>query len=368
MTRRNLYIGNSGYGEILFENVDADGFANATTIYAAYNENSSARVDVKGTASGRSASQEILLGYKGRAEVNITDGGELKSGANAASSYEGQLEIGSYGTAVMNIRDGGWVYASGDTYLGMHGRGVVNISGEKSAFEVAGNLDIGANGYGELNIGQGAAVTYQSSRSGVSLFLGRFSTEHGVINLATNSKLISRKYVYIGGNGQGEVNVAGGELDFQGSDLYLGMEAGGMGRIIAEDAQLLLSDFSIGEEGDAEVRLKGVRLKIYRLWVGVAASSKATLLLDASQVECSWGMEIGFRGNGRMDVVNGSAITMWDTLYIGSTFGKADGVVAVDNSEIRIEDNGLSVGISGTGALNILNGGKVYAADNIHIT
>ena len=402
MTGQNMYIGNWGYGELLFEGgAEGIGEYNAAMIYIACDEGSTGKVDVKGTGSSLSASEEIMGGYKGHAVINLSDGGRLgspergislgvyegakaeisvsgtdsalQSGRALASSYGGKLEVGGYGEAVMNISDGGKVSASGDVYLGHYGRGVVNLAGAESSLAVGGSLDIGPSGYGELNVGSGVVFQYNPEhdyRRETDLYLGRYNLGRGVINMAANSRFTSYEYMYVGGDGAGEINLAANSvLEIYSASFYLGTGDSGTGRLTADNAQITLGDMTVGDEGDAEVKLvHGTKLKVYRLWVASAAGSNATFLLDASQITCDRYMDVGHLGKGRMDVMNGSLITMPDTLAIGSTFGEASGVMTVDNSEVRVEDTSLSVGSAGTGVLNIQNGGKVYIKEDIHIT
>lgn len=400
MAARNLYIGHSGRGELLFEGgAEGIGDYNAAMIYIANNEGSSAKVDIKGINSCLTASREIMGGYKGQAVINLTEGGALRamersillgvyegskaeinvqgvdsalqSGSAFASAYEGKLEIGSYGKAEVNIRDGGRVYASGDTYLGMYGQGVVNLWDDRAVLKVDGNLDIGANGYGELNIGPGVTFTYRpdSSRRELSLYLGRFTTGSGVINMGAKSGLISHEYVYAGGSGRGEIYMAADSvLELNSASFYLGKEYDGFGSLAADNAGIKVSDLNVGDYGNGELKLvNGSRLNVYRMWVASNALSKASVLLDASTMESLQGLEVGHYGEGRMDVLNGSTVTLGYTLYIGSTYGKAKGVMVVDNSKVTVEQSDLSVGVAGMGRLDIQNGGKVTVAENINL-
>lgn len=185
----NMYIGYRGKGELLLEaeasTWDYDEY-HAANVYMAYEQGSAAQVDIRRSTLLK-VKNETFVGCCGRAVLNITGGSLLESeegfifaGVNehgkaeiningqgarllSGSTYDDQkqgfLIIGHYGEAVVNVDGGGEIFGRGHIEIGVHNKGIVNLTGQHTALQNVGEMTIGSQdrSYGELNVLDGAA-------------------------------------------------------------------------------------------------------------------------------------------------------------------------------------------------------------------
>jgi len=265
------------------------------------------------TGEGSSWATEILMvGFSGEGTLEILDGGQVEDHA-------------------------AWIGVTPDV------NGIVEVSGPNSVWTNEAELVVGVWGEGDVTIEDGAQVTAGE------VYIGGVSFE-----------LLERAYDanYIpDGTGTVTVTGTGSTLNVAGSDtLYVGYS--GEGTLdVNEGGQVAADAVVLGGGPDA---------------VGIVTVDGV-----GSQLTADWEIVVGAWGEGNLTVANGGQVTT-DTMYIGgfdvneadfdpnmlADFGDAEGTGTVtvtgEGSQLQVsEDDSLYVGYTGTGTLEILNGGQV---------
>ena len=216
----SLQVGSGGSAATL--SVQSGGTATSTNGTLGYS-GGSGTVSVAGVGSSWTNSGTLYLGsdiYAGASDestgtVNISSGGLLTTGTtiagyNAASTgnvtvtgagsrwnNNETLFVGRLGTGALEIRNGGAVAVGFSSYLGQEAGAVgsVLVSDPASSWTTAGNVFIGTNGYGSLQVQNGGLV----SGAGHS-FIGAATTALGIaIVSGAGSTWNMAGTLYIGG-------------------------------------------------------------------------------------------------------------------------------------------------------------------------
>jgi len=309
-----------------------DAFGNASTLQVGeelsvgyYNGDSSAMLWV--TDGGKVISSGGQIGYgasistfgTGHVTVSGSDGGDN------ISTWEitGELAVGAdvYGTGYLDITEGGKV-VSGSGVLGKEefARGEVVVAGNDGAgnvstWEIGGNLTVGADHVGKLDITGGGKVT------------------SNLVDVASESS--GEGAITVTGHGGG----AASTLDVN-SQLRVGVK--GEGQLTVEDGGRVESDFGYiayetGSTGE----------------VTISGSDGAG---NASIWQSNNTLEIGRRGVGEVTVTEGGIIATWDVsaMVLGASLG------GVGNGTLNIgAKSGAGAAAAGevrTGELRFENG------------
>lgn len=171
------------------------------------------------------------------AQLTLSDGGQLTVtgtrlmtlGGDSATNGSGKLfvtgedakftltsaslYVGQYGQGELQVSDGGKVYLEGASrgmVLADHktSTGIVGVDGQGSLIDIQGNLTVGGDGNGYLNITNGGTVNTHSVYNGYSLLIGGFNGDNTVGG-----------YVLVDGAGS-SLNVGG--------DMYIGNSSSGI--------------------------------------------------------------------------------------------------------------------------------------------
>lgn len=142
------------------------------------------------------------------------------SGDNASLTMaNASLYVGLYGYGELQIIDGGKMYmlnASRGLVLADHlsATGIAEVDGQGSLIDIAGNLTVGGDGKGYLNITNGGTVNAHSSYNGYSLLIGGYNGDNrggGVVVVdGIGSTLNITGNVYIGNTASGNMSVSNG--------------------------------------------------------------------------------------------------------------------------------------------------------------
>ncbi|MDR2892520.1 MAG: autotransporter-associated beta strand repeat-containing protein [Deltaproteobacteria bacterium] len=91
----------------------------------------------------------------------IPDSKDNVIGAGEALDVEGNLVVGEYGEGALSVTGGGMARAGSDFVIGNYAgsSGTVTVSGAGSSLEAVGNIIVGREGDGILNVENGGAVT-----------------------------------------------------------------------------------------------------------------------------------------------------------------------------------------------------------------
>ncbi|MDL2330136.1 autotransporter-associated beta strand repeat-containing protein, partial [Desulfosarcina sp. OttesenSCG-928-A07] len=222
------------------------------------------------------------------------------------------LRVGASGTGALNISDGGKVTSARGISIGSSD-GTVTVAGSGSELN-GGFLTVGSSGTGVLNISDGGKVTSASNISvGLTNVLGRGS---GTVTVAGSGSELKGNDLIVGDSGTGVLNISGGgKVTTSGSYIHIGSTSSGSGTVV------------------------------------VAGSG--------SELKGFGHLVVGFSGTGVLNISGGGKVTAYGVAanFIGEKSG-SNGTVTVTGSGSELNVNSLFVGYSGTGVLNISDGGK----------
>ncbi|MBN1396386.1 MAG: hypothetical protein JW959_15280 [Pirellulales bacterium] len=381
-------------------------------------------------------------GYLGYNEA--TTGDVTVSGENSKWQNGSTLNVGRYGTGSLNVESGGAV-SSGTAYVGYYdtSTGDVTLDGAGSQWTGSGDLYLGRSGDGALNIFNQSTVSFSGTA-----YLGYNSGSTGAIDFGLNGGSLTAKTLYASNSqltGTGTLDLRGlvGDLDLTFDEEHeleqsfaiadapdkniavnLDMsDAGNVGDLgagylgtgsigISDEVQVRSAagclGYHVGSNGSATVTGEGAQWTVDESlyvgrsgtgtlevsdgaemvlnnsfngqgngvysYIGYSAGSTGAMTIDAAAVTGNGGVIVGNSGSGELNITNGGTL---GTNEIGSYSGKlsAVGFNAGSVGVATIEGPGSSwteyssfyVGYNGSGTLNILNGGHVYCDTGAYI-
>jgi T5SS/PEP-CTERM-associated repeat protein len=246
------------------------------------------------------------------------------SGAGSHWTNRSDINIGISGAGTLNIMNGGRVDNGDHGYFSVGGStgaiGAVTVSGSGSILNVALDAYFGANGQGSLNIVNGGTVVDREGFVGFNPGPGSSGT------------------VTIDGIGSSWVQTAAGDLAHPG---YTGI---GNGVVTVQNGGLLWSP--------------GI------VYVDSPTGALLTVTGSGSLVNSGDAMAIGVHnGSGTLNVWNGASVNS-----VRGTIGSDPGTLGVVNvsgaGSHWTNRSDITVGYSGSGILNILDGGRVDNGDH----
>ena len=234
--------------------------------------------------------------------------------------------------------------------------GSVTVDGSASQLNNSGDLSVGFSGTGTLNVTNGGVV---SSASG---FIGRNSGSTGSVTVdGSGSQWNSSTNLYLGTN-DGTTDGGVGSLDITDS-----------GRVIVgnDPAAFSGTPFTISSnvsgQGNLVVRNGStVTSNSGTAFIGESNGYTGTATVDGSgsRWNNSGSLFVGVSGTGTLNVTNGGVVS--NTVGLIGAASISTGSVTVDGSGSQWNNSfDLSVGNSGTGTLNVTNGGVVSNAGGI---
>lgn len=327
----NAMIGIDGIGSVEVEQ-GSGLISNGTTI--GVNAGSSGSVLITGQGSTWTENSAVFVGDAGEGTLTIADralfnvgtllvsGVATVQGTGTTLNGTGSLVVGRglSQTATMNILDGATASQSGTVSVGFDftSRGQLNIDGIGSSLTAAGDVVVGVNGVGELNVTNGGLLTV----AGTSLNLGTGPASSGTVNvIGAGSVVDSASFTIVGFRNSGVINVLDGGR-FNASQLVLG---------------------SLDDDDRGEVTVSG-----------------AGAILDAAGI-----IDVGDRGTGRLDVLNGGTV-LAGNVFIGESADSIDNQVNVSGigSSLQVVSQ-IRVGNVGGGSLRIDDGATVTSAQGV---
>lgn len=256
----------------------------------------------------------------------------------------GELDVGDTALGTLSIT-GGATVSNVDSYVGgaTTGQGTITVSGsdgggQASTWNSTGQVNIGYDGIGAVQVDQGAAVN-----SGIVL-IGANSGAPGALAVGTVT-IAGRD-----GNGRASTwTTAGQVLVGDGGTGTLQINDGGVMR----SGQALLGYQNIG--------------------VGNATVAGAGSLWDTIG-----NIYVGYGGSGDLKVLDGATVstvgalgpTSAASIYIGFSAGSVGTVTVASGtatpSTLTATDR-IDVGVDGTGTLNVGKGGRVSTGYDVHV-
>ena len=230
------------------------------------------------------------------------------TGAGTSLTVAGDLDVGEYGTGQLTAAAGATVF-SDDAYVGYRpgSAGTVSLDGVGTSWQVKDNFYVGYQGNGLLQLSGGAAVLGNSTDESC-FYVGYDAGSAGAVRLTgsgTQIQLYDGSFI-IGSAGLGAMSIQNGAAAYGGS-AYLGDESTGQGAVQVTGAGSLwqLSQtLSIGGEGQGAATVQdGGRVACTYLTVAAYHGSLGALAISGPQSVCSVAKD-AFLGGWMDDVLD----------------------------------------------------------------
>ncbi len=395
----DLIVGRYGMGTINVANGRDVTVADGTVL--GLHAGSTGNVTVSGAGStwtsGGDLTLGLLVGGSGTGALSISDGGVVSSfvgvigrsaggsgtatvtGAGSTWNNSVDVLVGSAGQGSMTISAGAVVSGINGSIAGLTGSdGDVTVTGHGSQWNNTTNLIVGNAGAGALDILAGG---YVSNTTG---YIGNQSGSTGTVNVdGTFSTWTNSGDLYVGNVGHGELKVVnGGNVESDG-DIFISstgkLEIADYGRVFGRDCRLfgsvsvkgvesLLIIDNVFVDGMVEITARGTVHALQETKIGVTAIGRLRVDGFGSTFTYDRGMYVGLFANGTLEITNGGRVIPSLeqpsplSTFIGS-FPDTIGVVTVDGADSTWSVNrDLYLGYSGSGTIEISNGGRVDAA------
>lgn len=305
------------------------------------------------------------------------------------------LSIGFWGNGTLDVNEGGQVVSGwAELGVGPNAVGTATVRGATSTWTIDDELTVGVYGQGDLTIAAGAQVSaYDVYVGGAPLEL---MTDEGydpdllpngtgtvtVTGVDSHLTVAGEDSLYVGyfGNGTLDVN-DGGQVD--SATVVVGAGPDAVGTVRVEDAGSLLSaeELLVGFWGQGDVTVAaGGQITAGEVTIGggeMPDDMDPDMLADfgdllgtgtiivtgaGSRLDVDDFLYVGYTGTGTLDVNDGGIVT---SAYgaVGADPGSTGTVAVTDNGSEWQVTEALVVGAFGQGDLMISSGGHVTASD-----
>ncbi|MDQ8698471.1 autotransporter domain-containing protein [Hyphomicrobium sp. LHD-15] len=225
-------------------------------------------------------------------------------------------------------------------------------------------LVIGQSSTGALTISDGTLWTGP-------IWLGYGAGASGTFSATgANSSVYAGGNLYVGYDGTGTVSLRGG-AEFWGSFAMLGANSVGSEGTLRLDGPgtyfYLYSQLHVGTQGTGTLSItNGAEARTSHAVLGTAAGAVGTATIDGagSKWTATYYIGVGVNGTGTLNVINGGELfggyygINGGGAYVGQD-ATGIGTLNVSGAGSLFETSSLSIGFSGTGVLNVTNGGEV---------
>jgi fibronectin-binding autotransporter adhesin len=384
----SLYVGNSGTGTL---NISNGGSVSNSFGYLGFKGTGSAgTVLVDGSGSTWTCSDNLYVGISGTGTLHITNGGLVVVGGGTylgnATNTAGSIHFGvSGGTLTTRLLYGGPAQFTGVGTLNT--RGLVSdgdlvfdathgldqtLDWVSTQGNVTVHLDLtgGSGAVGDLGAGyQGAGTLTLRDGATVNCASGVLGYQGGSAGVATveggGSTWTCSNDLYVGRSGTGTLNITNGG-SVRNSDAYLGSNStGSAGTVVVDGSGSTWTGDSLyaGYSRTGTLTISnGGRVSNSSGYLGYSGTGSAGTVLvtgSGSTWTCSSYLYVGYSGTGALNITNGGSVSN-SSGYLGYGGTGSAGTALVDGSGSTWTcSNDLYVGNSGTGTLNITNGGQV---------
>jgi T5SS/PEP-CTERM-associated repeat protein len=371
-----VFWGSNTDGRIDHGSLTIDGGSSLTSrnTLLGYSDGGTGTVTVTGPSSKWTNSNELYVGAYGAAMVNVSDGGEVRTGM----LYASLSDLHGNGTITATA---GAILDADLVFDAAHG------ASQSIAFGSGGTLNVTASGgvlgagykqSGSFTISEGVNITSSTSNSGygfnsnTSGYLGYWPGSTGAATVTgPGSKWINTSYLNIGGYGDGTLTIeAGGEVSNLSASLGTRTDSTGVVRVTGPDSKWTNSDdIAVGGYGDGRLSIEaGGQVRNNRGHIGRERFSTGTVTVTGAGSKWTntdeqhigyfdaGALSVGDRGAGTLLVEDGAEVTN-TTAYLGRS---AAGTATVSGAGSEWASSGaLYIGHSSTGTLTIKAGGQV---------
>lgn len=274
------------------------------------------QVDVGNSANGSltiSNGQEVRSTHTYVGNSSGVTGEVTVTGADSKFVMSGTMSLGNEGSGTLNIRDSGYVFNTGDGYIGAGGTGTVTVSGPGSSWNMFGALYVADSGTGSLTVEGGATVNPSGD-------------------------------IVIGLNGQGTVIVTGA------------------GSRLTTTANLGIATFAAGELTISN----GGFVHSNTALVGLDSSATGTITVTGagSEWENRGTLQLGGNGAATLTVADGAKVSTGDLILAqGNKSGRLN-LRGTEGARGVLETGGINAAYAPLQATVQFNGGILRATQN----
>ncbi len=226
---------------------------------------------------------------------------------------------------------------------------------QASPWNVGGDLEVGANGDGTLNIGSSGNV-----QSDKGIIAGSFGSNGTVTVSGSAANWTNGAFLSIGANGNGVLNIGnGGAVSSVGATIA--EAAAATGQVTVDSASWTSTGtLNVGGRGNATLLVKnGGHVNSASGYLGANSTGTGSAVFTSGSSWTTGLLAVGYSGTGSLTIENGSTLTNTFNAEIASN-ANSNGIVTVTGAGSVWNNNGsLTVGVAGKGTLNILDGGVV---------
>ncbi len=306
-----------------------------------------------------------------------------------------KTENGPAASGMVSVKDGAYV-ESAYIYLGLeeNTEGKIDLSGPGTLWNGASALVVGKHGKGVFNVSDGAKYEQLNPDH---MYIGYGKNADGLVVVdgvganGERSTIYTKNRILIGNLGKAELRILNGGFVSGMYTLFTGTYEGSEGSVLIDGVHTPTgfrstlttenNNIKFGESGTGRLSISnGGLLKIPNAVIlGDAPGSTGVAYVDGVHAETGFKSEInaellwiGGNGSGEVNISNGGGASGSGPVYIG-IYRQGKGVVDVSGSDAAsghqssLEFPNVYVGWIGNGKLNVSNGAKVHATDQIFI-
>lgn len=288
------------------------------------------------------------------------------TGSGSVWNVGGVFYVGFASVGSVDVLDGGVVNAA-DVFIGnsADAEGAVVVSGAGSRWQNSGFITVGDNATGSLTLLDGGVLGTDA------LVIGALTDGTGAVAVDGNGSNLQATDLTVGQSGTGTLSInAGGAVEID-DFAYVGAVSGSQGTVTVSGigSELFVEDaLFVGQDGNGTLSVQdGGSVAAANLFVGHGQTGigNATFTGDGSALRL-WTLSVGGNGNGSLVIEDGASVETMFGASIG--YGTGTGSVTVAGAGSSWNNNDvLTVGNIGTGRLDIIDGGAVSANDGVVI-
>jgi outer membrane autotransporter protein len=373
---RNLYVGDAGTGTVNMS---------GGTVTVEFPMSVGVQTGSSGTVTNDggilTVGLSLLVGEAGTGTVTVKNGGSLSvtdvtrigqdtsstgfltiTGSGSTWTASGNVSVGYEGTGTLDIQDGATANLSDELLVGDKA-GSTGTATVDAATLTAGNILIGNTGKGTMTISGGSTVTADD------FIVGNAADSDGTTTVTGSGSSLSLSVeLNVGLEGTGTLNVNNGGNVVVTDDVRIGDKATGAGTVNIDGASSKITSNAntwIGDEGTGTVALtNGADVYADQVtYVGYASTGTGTLTLDGSGTYWESGGDFfaGVSGTGNVSVTNGADFT-GDYVSFGKEPGSSATIIVDGSGSSWTNTGDLYVAERGTADLTISNGATVSNA------
>ena len=340
---RGLVIGSYGNGTLAITN---GGQVNSSNSGYIAERSGTGTVTVDGAGSTWNNGFEISIGYSGAGTLNITNGGIVNSSINGAN---GGCSIGNNpGSSGVVTVDGPASQWNNNGFVQI-GNGTLNIT-DGGTVTMAGATSVAT--------GSGAGVVNFGPNGGTLTTLGLYGPHSQITGTGT---INARGVYYDGGLVFDSTHTAVQTQHWQGpqQDVTFNLDLSGLNGTAG--------DLAVGYQTAGTLTIRdGVAVTTGYGYLAYGQGTTGTAIIDGPGSTWNYNdsMYVGLSGTGTLQIMNGGTVNgtaRFGNIFIGSS-STSSGTISVDGagSNWTVSDlSRLYVGYAAAGTLNITNGGSL---------